>query len=83
MVKSMVMGTSKWVAVPLNAHSIHETRKRYTIQKVIYLGHIKALTGIKLGFRLCCQLKVQTGDTGFKTYETFLAQSNTVFRTCF
>lgn len=41
MVRSMVMGTSKWVAVPLNAHSIHETRKRYTIQKVIYLGHIK------------------------------------------
>lgn len=42
------MGTSKWVAVPLNVHSIHQTRKLYISLKVIYLGHIKLLEGLNM-----------------------------------
>lgn len=39
--RTTLMGTSKWIAVPLNVHCIRETRNLYTSLKVIYLGHIK------------------------------------------
>lgn len=48
MVRTLVMGTSKWVTVPLNVHSIHGTRKLYTSQKVVYLGHIKLWQALNL-----------------------------------
>lgn len=70
MARTMFMGTSKWVAVPLNVHSIHEMRKLYISLKVIYLGHNK-FSVIQLGSRLCCKLKVQTWCTGFNTRELF------------
>lgn len=43
MARTVLMGTSKRVAVPLNVHSIRETRKLYISLKVTYLGHNKFL----------------------------------------
>lgn len=48
MVRTLVMGTSKWVTASLNVHSIHETRKLCTSQEVIYLGHIKLWQALNL-----------------------------------